>query len=126
MQDRLKFRAFYHGRFIYKSLTDANYYSEDNKCIGLANSLPNNLDWEQCTSIKDRNGKLVYEGDVVDFWVCINIAGEMDVKRGIIYWNETLACFEIEDKNGYKYPMPSDKVIIGNIHQDKNPELLEK
>lgn len=26
MQDRFKFRAFYQGRFIYKSLTDANYY----------------------------------------------------------------------------------------------------
>ena len=43
MQDRFRFRAFYQGRFIYKSLTDANYYDKNNKCIGLANILPNNL-----------------------------------------------------------------------------------
>ena len=34
MKDRFRFRAFYQGRFIYKSLTDANYYDKDNKCIG--------------------------------------------------------------------------------------------
>lgn len=49
MNDRFLFRAFYEGRFIYKNLIDANYYTYDNKCIGLANTLPNSLIWEQCT-----------------------------------------------------------------------------
>lgn len=66
MKDRFRFRAFYQGRFIYKSLTDTNYYDKDNKCIGLANTLPNNLDWEQCTGFNDKNGTLIFDNDILE------------------------------------------------------------
>lgn len=45
MDDGLRFRAFYQGIFIYKTLVDANYYTKDGKCIALANTLPNTVVW---------------------------------------------------------------------------------
>ena len=126
MNDRFKFRAFYQGRFIYKSLTDANYYDKDNKCIGLANTLPNNLKWEQSTGLKDKNGKLIFEGDIIKEWF-----GETGTYQ-VIYENSTASfIFSNLNDEDYDYDLrqnpdlfpDQDLEIIGNIHE--NPELLK-
>ena len=128
MKDRFKFRVWFDGRFIYKSLCDSNVYTEDNKCICLANTLPVDLPWEQCTGLKDKNGKLIYDGDI------------LKTNSGNIYyikWDEKTGSFREEDYNcqnviyraGHHLCLWKDSYcesyeIVGNIHE--NPELLEK
>lgn len=125
MNDRFLFRAFYEGRFIYKNLIDANYYTYDNKCIGLANTLPNSLKWEQCTGLKDKNGKLIYEDDIVRWSLC---RGDGDICENYqIIWRDNCAAFGCLKSNGDildMFSQPELKAkVIGNIHE--NPELLE-
>ena len=76
---------------------------------------------EQCTGIKDKNGKFVFEGDVVF------INGE---KWCVIWSDEDCAFFFSNLKEVYHQPifpdyyaMASDFEVIGNIHE--NPELMK-
>ena len=129
MNDRFLFRAFYEGRFIYKNLIDANYYTYDNKCIGLANTLPNSLKWEQCTGLKDKNGKLIYEGDIIE---------KQNQKFVIKYEFDSFVAYSEEKKPVSIYGLFTFKLcfggwpeketentieVIGNIHE--NPELVK-
>lgn len=114
MNDRFLFRAFYEGRFIYKNLIDANYYTYDNKCIGLANTLPNSLKWEQCTGLKDKNGKLIYEGDIIS-------------RNGMfrkVFWLDDEGGFGYEPGTLFEPLQTKTCEIVGNIHE--NPEFLEQ
>lgn len=78
---------------------------------------------EQCTGLKDKNGKLIYEGDI-----CIP-AKDMADKAGEVYRAKSGAYFiKGRMKSGMEYDFGIYwhhymYEIIGNIHE--NPELLE-
>lgn len=70
---------------------------------------------EQCTGLKDCNGKLIYEGDVV-----FNEHRSQD--RLVVTWRN--GCFYAAKDNFFLLPDWDSFTIIGNIHE--NPDLLEQ
>lgn len=129
MEDRFKFRAWDKKKLIYFDFTtiygyegevsgvilpDTSTvltYNEDQKMVGL--NL--NLKITSCTGHKDKNGKLIYEGDIVR---CIFYDNKPEVT--IIEWDKLAAGFTIA---GYSMNIHGlhDVEILGNIYE--NPEL---
>lgn len=71
----------------------------------------------QYTGLKDKNGKEIYEGDIV-----FNPHDENE--RYVIEWYSTDACFELGENGQHisKYQLSEFWEVIGNIYE--NPELL--
>lgn len=76
----------------------------------------------QCIGLKDKNDKLIYEGDVVFKKGSKNYKGEKMFSK-VLYSNDS-AAFMISDENGlHQIPHNSSNIeIIGNIYE--NPELI--
>ena len=76
---------------------------------------------EQCTGLKDKNGKLIYEGDILR---------RKDSAGRVVEWDDNELTFLFTTLDG-EASMPLARYniqkleleIVGNIHE--NPELLE-
>lgn len=131
MSRELKFRAwskdggkfYYDAEETYDGLVGANHTSfgtllEDNNYIV-----------EQYTGLKDKNGREIYEGDIVRatyfeaHYRALKVGKKRKITGKIIYGS---ACFFIEsisDETPLLQVGGSENIeVIGNIHE--NPELL--
>lgn len=121
MNDRFRFRVpvFDEGKFLcfhfFNAIDGAEHYRE----IGpYAHGKE-----EQCTGLKDKNGRLIYEGDIIRLpW-----QAEWPDLIGVVKFNELYASFllskTITDRAEQSFWWNNSKEVIGNIHE--NPELLE-
>lgn len=126
MNDRFRFRVWDNGFKKYRTGLGINNglvcTYDDNTCV-----------LEQCTGLKDRNQKLIYEGDILDFDLSTPRNGGH--YRGFIRWqkqNELIGWMISDmDMSGdwdlRQIAHPNDWMvwgeIIGNIHE--NEDLLE-
>lgn len=128
MQDRFKFRYF--NKYANKMVEPTNYENVDSvfECIkqqvcfdSNISPLPydhigNGVVFMQCTGLKDKNGKLIYEGDIVRD---INIPSYFY----IIVWFKGGFYLKSTVSNSFLVFDTTQQEVIGNIYE--NPELLE-
>lgn len=128
MNDRFKFRTYhiptktmeYNGQWSGK-----DYDKKFNDC---------NFIVMQCIGLKDKNGKLIYEGDIVksDFDFITNTINPLRFNIGNVIYSDYIAGFviasDINDYSPYKTSFfgkteALNCMVIGNIYENK--ELLE-
>ena len=80
----------------------------------------------QFTGLHDKNGKEIYEGDIIKFsqWALGSYSEKISVKStGIAEWSLNKGKWFIEN-DLWDLGIFSDREVIGSIYE--NPELLEK
>lgn len=109
-----------------------NIEQENDGCIGpcdcFGDYLHNdNYIVEQYTGLKDKNGKEIYEGDIIRYLEYSNpiealAKGEGQYNFAPIGWDETGGAFRCMDYYLNEFDYTEEVEIIGNIHE--TPELL--
>ena len=74
----------------------------------------------QFTGLTDKNGKKIFEGDVVK---AERICNGKAWQGSVVWWNGCFAIQGIKDRNFPPIDLFVEYEVIGNIHD--NPELLE-
>lgn len=123
MNDRFKFRIFiknepnpkYNGMFKVHSLhlgTNKVIISSQHGNVSV--KLDSNKILMQSTGLKDKNGKLIYEGDIIKETLIDFINEEIIT---VVKWDKLNATYNLENSQN------CEREVIGNIYENKS--LLE-
>jgi uncharacterized phage protein (TIGR01671 family) len=80
----------------------------------------------QFTGLTDKNGKKIFEGDIVGFEDGMSTESGYAESgcTGCVYWDKETASFQVDNRlSAESYEVLEECAIIGNIYD--NPELLE-
>ena len=125
----LKFRVWDKERECYLDKTELAGITPDGKYILYIEEeeisrleVEENYIIEQYTGLKDKNGKEIYEGDIVEYTTCYY--GNEKRHRKVVEWKEWDSDDFGEPHNlGYSN-LSECMEVIGNVHE--NADLLEK
>jgi len=121
MNDRFKFRYFYDGK-LYDVLSidfrrkNIDFKKDEMTLIHLESEF-NDKNLIQCTGLKDKNGKLIYEGDILK-----SSRGNTRVD-----FDNIEACFGVSNfltVTPFAVLLNQEWEVIGNIYENK--ELLDE
>ena len=109
-------------RFKYRIYDVENKRYVDNPEDFVPWDLPDGLNAEQCTGLKDTNGKLIFEGDIVKMnsrWYACGPAG-YDENKCVVEYDEEVAGFTPMcnyDCDCGVYHNADKCDVIGNVHE---------
>ena len=116
MNDRFKFRVWDKRRNKFIESPESTPMLQANGLLAYFKDAKymNNYVVQFCTGLKDKNGKLIYEGDIVKETLTDFINEEIII---VVKWDNLNASYNLENLQN------CEREVIGNIYENKS--LLE-
>ena len=113
MNDRFRFRVW--------DIELKKYYPASAFCAGDLQGSGDEIIVEQCTGLKDKNGRLIYEGDILQY----TDTHGFKIRQEVVWENDNARFTHVvEDDLGLGYrlsPLEKEicalKEVVGNIHE---------